>query len=445
MWVVRRQLLSRGGCTSELARHDRQWKGHATVKIGMLSHWFDPEGGAAASPGTIARALQQRGNEVDVLTGFPIYPAGKVFDGYRIRPYQREAIRDVTVHRVPIYPSHDDKVTARMANYLSFAASSTVAAPLVLRKSDIVFVYSSPATVATAAGPLRALTGIPYVLQIQDLWPDTVTSSGFVGSSTGSRLERLLHVYCNEIYRRASHITVISPGMADLLGERGVPGEKISVVPNWAEESSFRPVPRDPVLRRQLGLNREFTLMYAGNVGEMQNLDTFIESAALLRERRDIGIAIVGDGVRKAELVRKADELALDNVTFVEPQPFERMAEVLALADAQLVSLKDVPLYRVTMPSKVQANMAAGQPIVAAVAGDAARVIEAAGCGVTVPPGDSHSLADAIMSLADRGAQDRKVLSKRALSYYRNHFSEKAAGDSLETLLRQHARMGHGA
>ncbi|MBB1052557.1 glycosyltransferase family 4 protein [Dietzia sp. CW19] len=410
------------------------------MKIGILSHWFDPEGGAAAGPGTIARALQARGHEVDVLTGYPIYPAGRVFDGYRIRPYMRETIRGVNVHRVPAYPSHDDNAARRMANYLSYGASSTLSAPAILGKSDVVFVYSSPATAATAAGPLRALKGIPYVMQIQDLWPDTVTSSGFVDDSTGSRMERALHVFCNETYRRAAHVAVISPGMADVLQSRGVPAEKISVVPNWAEESSFRPVPRNEELSAQLGIDREFTIMYAGNLGEMQNLDAFLDAASILRNRSDIGFVLVGAGVRGDALAERVTKERLDNVTFVGPQPFDKMADILALADVQLISLKDVPLYRITMPSKVQANMAAGLPIIAAVAGDAARVVEDADCGRSVAPGDANALASTISELADMNPAAREELGRKSRDYYTSHFSEKAVGDSLEKLLYQHRK-----
>nr|WP_176475177.1 glycosyltransferase family 4 protein [Dietzia natronolimnaea] len=418
----------------------RRRKSLANLKIGILSHWFDPEGGAAAGPGTIARALQARGHEIDVLTGYPIYPAGRVFDGYRIRPYMRETIRGVTVHRVPAYPSHDDNAARRMANYLTYGASSTIAAPVVLGKSDVVFVYSSPATAAIAAGPLRALRGIPYVMQIQDLWPDTVTSSGFVDGTASSRMEQVLHVFCNETYKRAAHIAVISAGMGDVLRSRGVPPEKISVIPNWAEESAFRPVPRDEVLAASLRINRKFTIMYAGNFGEMQNLDTLLDAASLLRHRRDIGFALVGAGVRGDRLTERVEKQELDNVIFVGSQPFERMAEILALADAQIVSLKDVPLYRITMPSKIQANMAAGQPIIAAVAGDAARVVEEAGCGWSVPPGDANALASAIAELADMNPLAREALGRKSREYYASNFSEKSVGDSLEDLLYQHRK-----
>ncbi|WP_194860230.1 glycosyltransferase family 4 protein [Dietzia sp. SYD-A1] len=410
------------------------------MRVGVLSHWFDPEGGAAAGPGTISRAIHQRGHEVDVLTGYPIYPEGKVFEGYSIRPYQKETIRGVTVHRVPIYPSHDDNAARRMANYLSYAGASSIAAPAILRNSDVALVYSSPATAATAAVPLKLLRGIPFVVQIQDLWPDTVTSSGFVADSTGSVMDRVLNYYCDAVYRHAAHIAVISPGMANLLIDRGVPADKVSVLPNWAEESSFYPTAKDPALATAFGIDRDFTVMYAGNHGEMQNLDIVIEAAAQLRSRGDIGFALVGAGVRKDALRFRAAELRLDNIAFIDPQPFGKMAQILALGDAQLVSLKDVPLYRVTMPSKIQANMAAGRPIIAAVAGDAAEVVVESDCGVTARPGDVEDLVRATLSLANASADRRADLSRNARAAYLRRFSEQSVGDSLVALLEAHRR-----
>lgn len=253
-------------------------------------------------------------------------------------------------------------------------------------------------------------------------------------------MDRLLNRYCNTIYRHAAHVCVISPGMADLLRDRGVPSGKISVVPNWAEESSFYPTKKDEALANHLDLDREFTVMYAGNHGEMQNLDTVIEAAARLQRRKDIGFALVGGGVRKNTLRRRASELDLDNVVFVDPQPFDKMAQVLALGDAQLVSLKDVPLYRATIPSKIQANMAAARPIIAAVSGDAAAVVTDADCGVPARPGDVDDLVRAVVDLADASADRRAQLSQNARNAYLRRFSEQTAGDSLVELLQAHRR-----
>ena len=406
------------------------------MKIGMISHWYDPEGGAAAGPGTIARALRDRGHDVHVVTGYPIYPAGKVFDGYRIRPYQRECMDGVTVHRFPAYPSHDDRAAHRMANYLSFAATGSIGALAVLRDVDVVFVYSTPATVGAAGVLLRLVERKPYLVQIQDLWPDTVTSSGFVNDADRvGTMEKALHRACNTVYRFASRVAVTSPGMADLLVERGVPRGKIDFVPNWAEERSFHPAPVDAGLRDELGLpSGGFVAMYAGNLGEQQSLETVIEAAALLRDRSDITFALVGAGVAEGRLRRLVQDKGLTNVVFSGAQPFSRMAQVLALGDVQLVTLKDVPLYRATLPSKLQANLACGRPTIAAVAGDGGALIEAAG-GIAVAPESPDELADAVRAMASSSADERSALGRRARDYYLANYSEQVIGDRLSELL----------
>lgn len=409
----------------------------------MISHWYDPEGGAAAGPGTIARALRDRGHDVHVVTGFPSYPAGRIFEGYRLRPYQREVLEGVTVHRAPVYPSHDARAAHRAANYLSFAASGSLIAPAALRNVDVVFVYSTPATAAIPAQVTRAIRRTPFVVQIQDLWPQTVTSSGFLDGREG-RVERVLHRFCDSVYRQAHTIAVTSPGMADLIAQRGISRDKITWLPNWADETAFRPASADPQTVADLGPFRRFTAMYAGNLGEMQSLDTVIEAAALVHDRHDIGFVLVGAGVVEDRLRRRVAELRLDNVRFVGPQPFARMTQVLAVGDTQLVTLKPVPLFASTLPSKLQANLAAGKPVIGALAGDGARVVEASGAGDVTPPGDARALADAVLRQADLSSTELDEMGHRGRAYYEANFAEKVVGDHLSDLL-QAARKGRRA
>lgn len=405
------------------------------MKIGLVSHWYDPESGAAAGPGIAARALRDRGHDVQVLTGFPHYPHGRLFQGYKLRPYLREVIDGVTVHRVPIYPNHGVRALPRAANYLSYAASGAVASAFALRKVESVLVYSTPATAAVPALPLRALRGIPFALWIQDLWPQTVTSSGFLNERTGSRAERGLHRYCDAVYRRAARIAVTSPGMAQLIKEREVPAERIDFVPNWADEEAFRPTTTSPQIRNELGPLRPFTAMYAGNLGEMQNLDTVLDAASKLRDLHDLGIVLVGDGVRKSDLQARSVRAGLDNVHFVDSQPFSRMSEVLAIGDVQLVTLKNLPLFQNTLPSKLQANLAAGRPIIGAIAGDAATVLDRSGAGITTTPGDANQLADAIRTMYAMPETELAARGQRARAYYLEHFSEEVVGGRLSDLL----------
>jgi glycosyltransferase involved in cell wall biosynthesis len=223
--------------------------------------------------------------------------------------------------------------------------------------------------------------------------------------------------------------------MAGLIGARDVGAEKLHFIPNWADEGAFRPVRPDPALRRQLGLHRPFTVMYAGNLGEVQGLDSVVEAARLLRAETAIGFAFVGAGVAEERLHRHVRDAGLDNVTFVPAQPFERMAQILALGDVQLVPLKDVPLYSATLPSKLQANMAAGRPVIAALAGDGAAVVERAGAGVVAPPECPPRLAEAVRTMSRADALERQAMGLRAREYYLAHFSEKVVGDTLSDLL----------
>lgn len=410
-------------------------------RIGLVSQWYDPERGAAAVPGTIARSIARQGHDVEVLTGFPNYPSGSIHSGYRLRPYQLENMQGVFVHRAPLYPSHDSHPLRRAVNYLSFAIASTPVALMKLGKVDAVLVHSSPATVAIPAIALRVARRKPFVVHIQDLWPQTVVSSGFLGERGASLVERVLHRFCDAVYKRAHTIVVTSPGMAGLIAQRGVDESKITFVPNWTDESAFKPAKRDEGLARELGITSKFTVMYAGNLGEFQNLSLVVEAATLLRDDSDIGFVFVGSGVEEESLRRMVSDRSLRNVTFVEQQPFDRMSAVLALGDVQLVSLKDFPLFRTTLPSKLQATMAAGRPIIGAVTGDAANVIRDSGAGLVVTPGSASELASAVRQMF---AEPENLMryGDAGRAHYEEHFSEAVASTKLSALLLAASRSG---
>jgi len=412
------------------------------LRIGMVSQWFDPEMGSAAIPGVIARSLVGMGHEVSVVTGFPNYPSGDLYPGYRIRLYQHEVIRGISVHRAPLYASHDSHGGRRAATFMSFAAAASVVSLARLAHADAVLVHSTPATAAIPAIVLKGLRRTPFVVHIQDLWPQTVLSSSLLDHRWAGRVETLLHRYCDAVYRHAAAVAVTSPGMADLIAARGISRYKISVVPNWADEASFRPVPASMALRAEFGISRRFTVMYAGNFGEFQGLDVLIEAATRLRGQKDIGFALVGGGVVEAGLRGMVAERQLDNVSFIASQPFERMADVLALGDVQLVSLQDREVFRSTLPSKLQATLAAGRPVIAAVLGDAADIVRSSGAGLVVTPGSAEELADAVRMLANRPAESVSALGERGRRYYEQNFSEQVISARLGGLLEAAATSG---
>lgn len=210
------------------------------MRILILGQFFTPEPDFKGLP--FAQALRDRGHEVEVLTGFPNYPGGRVYPGYRVRPWQREVMDGITVNRVALYPSHDRSTVRRAANYLSFALSAATLGPLLVRKPDVAYVYHPPATVGLPAIALRAWHGCPLVYDIQDLWPDTVFSSGMVRRRwIASALDR----WCRLVYAHVDRLVVLSPGFRETLIARGVAAEKIDVIYNWADEGSLRSAGRD--------------------------------------------------------------------------------------------------------------------------------------------------------------------------------------------------------
>lgn len=406
------------------------------MRIGMISQWYSPEPGAAAHPSSIAEALVRRGHEVRVLTGYPNYPTGRVFDEYQQQLRSREEIRGVQVCRVPLWPSHNDRAVSRALSLGSFALSATTQVGW-LRRADAVLVYLTPATVGLAAWTLCRVWKVPYVLSVQDLWPESVLASGFI-DHTGleARAERGINRLLGILYRDASGVAGIAPGMTKTLVGRGVPPERAAVVYNWVDERIFRPTsPPRAEHTRELDVRRTW-MMYAGGIGRLQGLDKAVSAIALLADRPHIALALVGDGVATDELKRQAErEGVADRVTFLGPRPMNQIPALMAESAAQLVSLQDRPLFRGTVPSKLQSAMAAGQPVLCAVAGDAAMLVESSGAGLVCAPGDSQALADTMRQMDDLGESGRRVLGARAASFYRDKLSEKVGVGALESLL----------
>ena len=238
------------------------------MRILLLTQWFEPE---PTFKGLLfARELTARGHEVEVLTGFPNYPGGRIYPGYRIRPWTRERIDGISILRVALYPSHDKSALGRILNYTSFAISAAVIGTLLVSKPDIVYVYHPPATIGLPAAVIGFFRKVPFLYDIQDLWPDTVAVSGMMSSRS---VFKLLGKWCQFVYRRARHIVVLSPGFKQQLIQRGVPSGKVDVIYNWCDETMIQPASADPELASRLGLADGFHVMFAGTMGTGQALD----------------------------------------------------------------------------------------------------------------------------------------------------------------------------
>jgi len=268
----------------------------------MLSQWFDPEPFYKGMP--FAKELVKLGHEVEVLTGFPNYPEGKVYDGYRIKFFQRETMDGIPVIRVPLYPSHDTSATKRIANYVSFSVSAALFGLALVRRPDVIYVYHPPITISFPAIILSFFYRIPFVYDIQDLWPDTLEATGMVNNRVAIWM---VEKWCRFIYSHAAKIVVLSPGFRKILINRGVSDNKIKVIYNWCDEDHFQRGVRDENLARELGLSDRFNIVFAGTMGSAQALDRVLDAAVLLLEKYPrVQFVFVGGGINVASLKAKA-------------------------------------------------------------------------------------------------------------------------------------------
>jgi glycosyltransferase involved in cell wall biosynthesis len=383
------------------------------MRIAYVTQWFEPEPNVLKGIAFV-HALQRLGHEVTVITALPNYPEGRLYAGYRLRLIQREKIKGVSVVRLPIYPSHDSSSVKRSLNFLSFFLAVSIYLALRRSRYDIAYVYHPPITVGLAA----ALARMPFILDVQDLWPDTIPATGMRGAA---HLEGIIGALCHYVYRRASAIVTQSEGMRRALIDRRVPPVKVSVIRNWAD-AELQGVPE------RGGNCGPFTLVYGGNLGRAQQLGNLLEAAAiLLQERPGILIRLYGSGIDERDLRATALKLKLTNVEFCSRVSAQEISSAFANADALLLHLGDNPLFAITIPSKTQQYLAMGRPIIAAVNGEAAEILKQSGAALVVPAADPIALARAIVEMADAPDFKKDQMGRAGAAFYERHFSFSGA------------------
>jgi len=401
------------------------------VNVLIVSQYYPPEN--AAIPAALARALTERGHCVRVLTGYPNYPEGRIFEGYRQRWRARERHDEVDVLRVPLFIDHSQSALRRMLNYASFAASAATARRFAAG-ADVIYVYATQMTPALGPWLWRLTGGAPYVLHVQDLWPDSITGSSLVSAGRGAQvIDALLGPWLRAVYRRAADVIGIAPTMVATLVDRGVAQPRAHLVYNWAEEQDAAPPAYVPAAD---GTTR---LLYAGNVGDMQDLETAVRA---VHQARDAGVhlTIVGDGVALLRVRELAEDLGATNVAFKGRVPSDQIGELYQQADFALVTLKDLPAFTGTIPSKFQAALASGVPVITTVHGDLRNLVEQLGVGFTANAEDAASLELALRSAAGCDQRERQALRDRARNAYSSQFSRQAGTDAIATIIERAAR-----
>lgn len=397
------------------------------MRVLVLSQYFWPE---TFIINDIVRTLDEQGHEVIVATGKPNYPDGEIFEGYRALGTHRERYSGrIEVLRVPLWPRGHGGAKNLILNYLSFVFSGLLCLPWMLRgrKFDAILVFApSPITQTIPAILLKWLKRAKLVLWVQDLWPESLSATGFVRNPY---LLRAVGWMVSGIYKCCDTLLVQSRAFIEPVAHYA-DRAKIQYYPNSIDISSPKAVVPVPSELLEL-LEQHFCVVFAGNLGTGQALDTLVQAAVQLRDEPHIRLVLVGSGSRLTWLQSKKQELGLDNLVLPGRFPMEAMPQIFERASALLVSLNNEPAFAQTIPSKIQAYLAAGRPVLACMNGEGARVVCEAEAGFSSPAEQVMPLVANIRLLEALDADEREAMGASGKAYFDAHFEMRSQVDIL--------------
>ena len=366
------------------------------MRVAILSQYFEPE------PLTRLTGLVQRlvaaGHAVEVLTAVPNWPAGRYYDGYRPALAREEQRQGAHVVRTYVWPYQGHVTWKRFVNYGSFMFSALWGARR-LKQFDVLYVYHPPLTISLPAYVIARLKKVPFIYDVQDIWPEAGVAAQALKPGL---LYRFMTRWARWAYGHAARITVIDPDFVDVVTAQGAAREKISVVPNWADERIYAPRPASDA-RQRLGIPADaFVAMYAGNLGSTHGVNTLLEAAQQLRLDSRIQFVFAGTGPEYEKMLGLKEQLGLTNVRFLGYVQPENMPDLLAMADILLVHLRRSASGAVSLPSRMLAYMASARPVLVASEGAPRRLVEEAQCGVVCEPENPNAIAGVLQQLASQ-------------------------------------------
>ena len=404
------------------------------MRILFLSHYFPPEVNAPASR-TYEHCKQwvQDGHEVTVVTCAPNHPRGTVYEGYRNKLFLREEKHGIQVIRIWTYVTANEGFLKRTLNYLSYMAAAVLVAPF-LSNFDLIL-STSPQFFNGLAGYLVSrLKRIPWILEIRDLWPESIVA---VGAITNRPVIRFLEGLEMFAYRKADHLVVVTDAFKAHMLAKGISSNKVTVIKNGVDFSLYKkPSHGHTNLLCELGLEGKFVAAYFGTHGMAHHLETVLEAARELIDWKDIMFLLVGDGAERSRLVAMRDEMKLSNVMMLDQQPKEKMPELWSLSTVSLVLLKKSALFKTVLPSKIFESMAMEKPVILGVEGEGAELVMLAGGGICIEPESAKDLALQVLKLFHDPTM-RQQLGWSGRRYVLEHFDRKVLARRFADVMQQ--------
>lgn len=402
------------------------------MRILIISQYFYPE---SFRINDLALGLRARGHTVTVLTGLPNYPSGRLFENFNWRSVGASEHEGIKVYRVPLIVRGRAKSWQLALNYVSFVFFACLLGPFFCRgKFDLIFVFEpSPFTVGLPGVLFRVLKKAPLLFWVQDLWPESLTATGAVKSPL---VLKWVGKMVRFIYRRCDRVLLQSRGFRQPAIAAGADKNRIRYFPNWAEEV-YQSASVE-LINKAIDKNpSKFYIVFAGNLGVAQSLETLVNAANHLKCYQDIEWLIIGDGRREAWLQEQIKKNALENVRLLGRKPVESMPGYFEIADLLLVTLRKDPIFSLTIPSKIQSYLACGRPIVGALDGEGAAIINESGAGYATAAEDVESLAESVLKLYRLDAGSRKKMGEAGRDYYNAEFNRSHLIEKLEKIMEE--------
>jgi glycosyltransferase involved in cell wall biosynthesis len=388
------------------------------MKILIFSQYFWPE---SFRINEVAESLSSLGHEVNVITGKPNYPEGKFFFGYSSFGIKKELWKNIPIYRLPILARGKKSALRLVLNYLSYIFSGILFTPFLLKekKYDVIFVYGvSPIFQVIPASFLGWLKGVPVVLWVQDLWPQSAEATGYLKSAW---LVKLLEKFVRFSYSHTDLLLVPSKAFIEPVSKLA-PDIPILYYPNSVDKDFYNP--REFAAPNLDSLKSGFNVLFAGNVGEAQSMETIVLAAEKLLPFKKIKIVIIGSGSKTDWIRKEIKEKSLGNIFLEGRYPVEIMPTLMRKASVLLVSLTDYPIFSLTVPNKIQAYLAVGRPIIASLNGEGARIVEEAKAGFSVSAEDSEALANAILDMYQMNDVELSQLGENGRAYFKANYDE---------------------